>query len=112
MNHFKLLFLSLIVASLACTPQPVSTTLSDAQMAAIMAELMLSEGATVMINGYKRDSIAAVYYEEVFVKQRTSKQEYEENLRILVGDIDRMERIMTESERILKERQALLPATQ
>jgi|1048.fasta_scaffold06194_2 hypothetical protein len=97
---------------MACTPPPVATTLNDAQMASIMAELLLCEGATVMINGYKRDSIASVYYEEVFAKQHTNKQEYEDNLRILVGDIDRMERILTESERILKEKQSLLPTVQ
>jgi hypothetical protein len=46
-----------------------------------------------------------VYYEEVFAKQRTSKQEYEDNLRLLVSDLGRMERVMAEAERKLKEKQ-------
>lgn len=105
MNSHKLLILCLVLGLGACENKPLPTTLSDRQLSELMAELWLCEGATVMINGYKRDSIAAVYYQEVFAKQRTSKQEYEDNLRLLVSDLGRLEQVMAEAERKLKEKQ-------
>lgn len=95
----------IILGLLHCKPATEPTSLSDDQLATIMSELLIGEGATVMINGYKRDSIAAEYFKEVFALQKTTLEEYERNLRIVANDQARLDSIMAQAERLLKARQ-------
>ena len=85
----KFIYILLSVLWLASCQKPSDTataTLTDDQLAAIMADVAIAEGATAMVAGYKKDSLNTAYYNMVLQIHHVSLEEYERNLRVAVQD--------------------------
>ena len=88
---FTLILLTLVVACGKKTPEP---SLPDEKISRIMADLYLADAATTGLAGYSKDSLMHVYFDQVLAIHGVTKQEYEENLRILAQDLPRMETVV------------------
>jgi hypothetical protein len=74
------------------------TTLSDDKIAQIMADICVADAATTGMAGYPKDSLMHVYFKQVFEMHGTTVEAYENDLRILAKDLERMEMIVQEAE--------------
>jgi len=85
----------------SCEKRAEQPTFSDEKMARIMADLYIADAATNGLSGYPKDSLAAIYIRQVLELHGTTKEEYENNLRLIANDVPRMEAIVNQSESIL-----------
>jgi hypothetical protein len=103
--------LLLVVLLVACQQQVEQPTFSEEKTARILADLAVADASTTLLSGYPKDSLVHVYYQQVFEMNGTSLEEYERNLRLLVVDVPRMQRIAQMAEDLLKSRKAPLDST-
>lgn len=106
MRHFFIIFILFCQSCKEETPRPEFT---DEKMAQIMAEIAIAEGATTMLSGFKKDSLANAYYRQVFEMNGTTLEEYEKNLRILVSDVPHTQAIVEQAAKIISEKQGITP---
>lgn len=78
-------------------------SLPDEKIAQIMADISVADAATTGMAGYPKDSLMHVYFKQVFEMHGTSLQTYENDLRILAKDLERMEGIVKQAEMLLTE---------
>lgn len=94
----------LVLLLMACredvSKQP---TLSDDQLAQIMADISVADAATTGMAGYPKDSLMHVYFKQVFKIHGTTVETYENDLRILAKDLERMEAVVKQAEMLLSE---------
>lgn len=91
----------------AVKPEPV---ISDENMSLIMADLAIAEAATHMLTGPVKDSLYRAYAKQIFEIRKTTIEEYESSLRILVTDEERMLNIAQQAEkRIFDQQKAMKP---
>lgn len=94
--------LSLVVL-FSCSGKTTETpTLSDEKLARVMADLCVAEAATTGLAGYAKDSLMKAYYAQVFEIQGTTPEIYEKDLRIVSGDLPRLQQIVLESAKLLE----------
>lgn len=108
-NTMRYFFSFLIIFCQSCkqdTPQP---DLSDEQLAHIMAEIAIAEGATTMLSGFKKDSLSNAYYRQIFEMNGTTLEAYEKSLRILVNDVPHTQSVVEEAAKIISEKQGITP---
>jgi hypothetical protein len=67
-------------------------------MVRIMADLSIAESATAQMNGYAKDSLTKVFYNQVFEMHQVQPDQYEQNLRLYANDLPTMERIVQQVE--------------
>lgn len=85
----------------SCEKRAEQPTFSDEKTARIMADLYIADAATNGLSGYSKDSLAAIYIRQVLELHGTTKEEYENNLRLIANDVPRMEAVVTQAEAIL-----------
>lgn len=85
----------------SCEKRTEQPTFSDEKTARIMADLYIADAATNGLSGYSKDSLAAIYIRQVLELHGTTKEEYENNLRLIANDVPRMEAVVTQAEAIL-----------
>jgi len=85
----------------SCEKRAEQPTFSDEKMARIMADLYIADAATNGLSGYSKDSLAAIYIKQVLGLHGTTKEEYENNLRLIANDVPRMEAVVNQAEAIL-----------
>jgi hypothetical protein len=91
-----------IVFWVSCTfQQPEKTTLSKEKLARIMADLNISEAATIGLAGYPKDSLMKVYFNQVFEIHGTTPEVYENDLRIVGSDLQQLREIILNSVQLL-----------
>ncbi|MFN0212684.1 MAG: DUF4296 domain-containing protein [Saprospiraceae bacterium] len=89
---------------MSCQSKPVlQPTISDAEMARIMADLNIADAATTGLAGYSKDSLSQAYFKQVFEIHNVTLEEYENNLRIIANDLFRMEQIVKKADTLLTE---------
>lgn len=90
---------------LSCTGrQTEKPSISDENLAQIMADLKVAEAATIGLSGYQKDSLMKVYFAQVFEIHGTDLEEYEKNLRIVSADMNHFQRILLESLELLEQK--------
>lgn len=87
---------------LTCRPNGGQTTLTDDQIAHIIADMDVAEAAANGLSGYSKDSLTHFYYNQVLELHGTTKDEYEKNLHILADDLPRMHAILDQVDQILE----------
>jgi Domain of unknown function (DUF4296) len=86
----------------SCSEKQETPTMSDDQIAKVLADISLAEGATHTMTGLQKDSLSQIYYAQVFQINKISKADHEKNIRIVSRDVVRMAAIFTISEKILE----------
>lgn len=87
----------------SCTAhQEAERSLSDEQLARIMADINVAEAATIGLSGYPKDSLMKVYYAQVFEIHGCSQDDYENNLRMVSTDLEHLKDIVEQSIQILE----------
>lgn len=90
----SLLFIALVLSSCSNTTSSVSSyTLSENQMANILTELHIAEGATVQFPKKQKDSLTKYYYKQVFEMQHINEQEFQNNFSLLKNDPKTLEKL-------------------
>ncbi len=74
---------------------------SEEKTARIMADLYLAEAATNGLTSYSKDSLTHVYYEQVLKIHGVTAPEYEQNLKILAQDEERIERVVNQALKLI-----------
>ncbi|MEZ4917527.1 MAG: DUF4296 domain-containing protein [Saprospiraceae bacterium] len=99
-----LIFAALLFLHVGCGEQTEvqEPTLSDEKVARIMADLQLAESATTGLVGLPKDSLAALYFDQVFKLHHVSQEQYEADLKILTNDVDRFEAILNNARDMLE----------
>ncbi len=72
--------------------------ISEEKMVRIMADLSIAEAATAQMNGYGKDSLTKVFYDQVFEMHQVRADQYEQNLRLYANDLPTMEKIVLQVE--------------
>jgi Domain of unknown function (DUF4296) len=62
-------------------------------MANILTDIHISEGATSLLDGAKKDSFTTLYYKQVFEIQGVQEEEFKRNLEILKMDAPEMAKV-------------------
>jgi Cu/Ag efflux pump CusA len=88
---------------IACQQQHENALLSEDQLASIMADIATAEAATSLMTGFEKDSTVKVYFQQVFLRNGTTQEKYEESLRTAVQDLKKIERISKKAEELLNE---------
>ena len=70
-----------------------------------MADLFVADAATVGLSGKTKDSLALIYYNQVFQMHSITKEEHEQNINIICLDVDRMKKVLEDTETLLKQKQ-------
>lgn len=86
---------------LACVQKAQSPPLSDDKTARMMADFSIAEAATNGLNGFKKDSLMLVYFNQVLEMHGVSKDVYEQNLSLLAKDMPRLERVVIKAEELV-----------
>jgi hypothetical protein len=68
-------------------------SISRVQMANILTDIHISEGATSLLDGAKKDSFTTLYYKQVFEIQGVQEEEFKRNLEILKMDAPEMAKV-------------------
>jgi len=97
----KICFL-LLFLPYACTENKMQPIWPDDKMARIMADLSVAEAAANGLNGYSRDSLAQIYFKQVFELHGVTLEDYEQNLGLLSNDMPRLGAVMDSAQAILK----------
>lgn len=98
----KKIHLLLLLLLAACTDKKEQPIWPDEKMARIMADLGTAEAAANGLNGYSRDSLAQLYYKQVFDMHGVTLADYEKNLDLLSNDMPRLSAVMDSAQAILK----------
>ena len=85
-----------------CAPKAEQPSVPDEKTVAIMADLCIADAATNGLGGFEKDSLAQVYFAQVFQLQGVTKEAHERNISIICQDVDRMDRILRNAEEFLK----------
>jgi hypothetical protein len=85
----------------SCKEKVEQPTLADEKISRIMADLFTAEAATTGLSGYSKDSLLQIYFNQVLEMHQVTKEEYEKNLRLIVNDLPRMEKIVKQAETLL-----------
>lgn len=93
-------FLCLLWA--ACEEPAGQPAFSDEKITRIMADLYVAEAATTGLSGYQKDSLMHVYFTQTLQMHGLTEEQYEKELRLRAPDVERMERILTEAQRLLE----------
>ena len=102
--YFFLLAMSWVFAA-SCAEEPTQKApLSDEQLAVIMAELALAEGATTGLSGYAKDTMARRYFQQVFDMQGVTQEAYIASYYMLAEDLPRMESVMVLADSLIQMR--------
>ena len=97
--------LGCLAAACQSTTAPApTTTVPDEKMARILADLNIAEAATARLNGYPKDSLKQVYFQQVMAMHGVNVPEYESNLRSISADPKRMEALLKASELLLEDK--------
>lgn len=99
--------LSAILLLAMCGPQPEPRLLTDGQLAKVAADLYTAEGATYNLAGYDKDSTTHAYFKQVFEKHHLTVEQYEREMRLITDDVPRLEAMLLQAEKIVKERDSL-----
>ncbi|MFZ4476876.1 MAG: DUF4296 domain-containing protein [Saprospiraceae bacterium] len=96
--HMRVLVLyglSILFVFSACWGNKAAVpTIPEDKMVRIMADLSIAEAATAQMNGYAKDSLTKVFYNQVFEMHQVQADQYEQNLRLYANDLPTMERIV------------------
>jgi hypothetical protein len=84
----------LFVFSACWGNKAAAPTIPEDKMVRIMADLSIAEAATAQMNGYAKDSLTKVFYNQVFEMHQVQPDQYEQNLRLYANDLPTMERIV------------------
>lgn len=87
-----------ITLCLGCWSKAERPDLDEEKMVKIMVDLSVAEAATSQMNGYSKDSLTRVFYQQVFELHGVNAEQYERNLRIYSYDLAAMENIVKKIE--------------
>ena len=97
------IFLILIGLNWACwggkSEQP---DMDEDKMVRIMADLSIADAATAQMNGYAKDSLTKIFYDQVFEMHSVSAAQYEKNLRLYANNLPVMENIVKKVEAVFE----------
>jgi hypothetical protein len=95
MNRIYPHFIYAIICLLVFTKCQDKTkySLSRVQIANILCDLHIAEGATSLLDGAKKDSITTLYYRQIFEIQGVKEAEFKENLDLLKTDAPEMAKV-------------------
>ena len=97
------IWLAVFLLVIACNQKPQETTsLDDKKIAQIMADMSVALAATNGLSGYAKDSLAQVYYKQLFQIHGTTPEVYEHDLRVVGADLSRLQTIVKESIKLLE----------
>jgi len=111
MNTMRYFFFILIIFCHSCKQESPQPEISDEKMAHIMAEIAIAEGATTMLSGFKKDSLANAYYRNIFEMNGITRDDYEKSLRVLVNDVDHTQAVIDQASKIINEKKEMVSDT-
>ncbi len=85
----------------SCAEKVEQPALPDEKLARIMADLFTAEAATNGLNGYPKDSLMQIYFNQVMEMHGVTREAYEKDLRIIANDLPRMDAIVKQAEELL-----------
>lgn len=86
----------------ACGEPAPRPSMSDAQLARIMADLYVAEAATSGAIGYAKDSLMQMYFKQVFEIHGVKKEDYEKDIRLLTEDVAHFETVSRAAHALLE----------
>ena len=95
MRLFRVYFFFVFVLFLTQCQKENKYSLSRVQMANILCDLHIAEGATSLLDGAKKDSITTLYYQQIFEIQGVKEEIFKENLELLKMDAAEMAKVYT-----------------
>jgi membrane protein YqaA with SNARE-associated domain len=93
--YTSLFLICFVAACVSPGPEPV---LGEDKIARIMADFHVADAATNGTAGYKKDSLTRAYYDQILKIHGVSREEYEQNLRVLVQDMARTKRVLEKAQ--------------
>jgi hypothetical protein len=67
--------------------------LSQVQLANILCDIHIAEGATSLLEGAKKDSVTSLYYKQIFEIQGSTEKDFNHDLELLKMDAAEMVKI-------------------
>ena len=81
-NFYLLLFL-IVLCLFGCKEEEKNLTLSEEKLIPLLYDLQVAEAALKGIHHQDKDSMANIYYKEIYERNQVSEKELIENLKIL-----------------------------
>jgi hypothetical protein len=78
-----------------------TTTIPEEKLVRIMADVALADGAVSNLSGYRRDSLAHVYYQQVYELHGITFEEYEQNLQAVSTNTPKLEALVAQARALL-----------
>lgn len=101
-----ILFVALSIATIltiSCTNSSKRrAVLTDVQVAKVLAELAIADGATLGLAGYVKDTMALRYYNQVFEITGVRKEDFEQSIEALSDNPGRLKSIMEQADSLLQ----------
>jgi Domain of unknown function (DUF4296) len=93
MKYSRFFYLFICFLALTQCQDKTKYSLSRVQMANILCDLHIAEGATSLLEGAKKDSVITLYYKQIFEIQGVNEAEFKENLDLLKTDAPEMAKV-------------------
>jgi len=101
---YVLLLMACYLSLSACqTNKQEEISLSEDKLARIMADVSIADAATTGLGGYPKDSLLQAYFKQVFEIHGTTLEIYEKDLKILSGDLSKLDRVVKKADTLLTE---------
>lgn len=88
-----LLFVLFLTGLTACENKPSELRISEEVLIPILADLHIAEAAMQHLRGELKDSMAGVYYEQLYEIHNVNKKDFDHTMAILREDPIRLEQI-------------------
>ena len=89
----SLVIIMMVLGLAACENKPPELLVSEEELVPILADVHIAEAAMQHLRGELKDSMADVYYQELYEIHNVSKEDFDQTMELLREDPVRMERI-------------------
>ncbi len=100
----QLILIILVLAMVSCQENEAIYMLEEEKLIEILVDIHISEAAAQQGDISQRDSLRALYYDQIFKVHEVSKNNYEEDMELLKRDAERLTKIYDKVIENLKEK--------
>ena len=97
------IFIFALLGLFACEKKPSPLAISEPELIPILADVHIAEAALQHLRGELKDSMANVYYEQLYEIHEISEEDFGQTMEALREDPIRLERIYTQVIELISE---------